>query len=263
VAGTGNEVRLVGVFAHPDDDVYSIGGSMALERDRLDVTLVFCTSGDAGPIWIDGVQREDLGPVREREQAASMTALAVDADVRFLRHPDYHLPEVPFDDLVGQIEAVLREVRPQLVVTFGPDGWSGHHDHARAGEATDAAFGRLRDDVGLGARLLHVGIPVSVVDRFDAELRAAGDPDREARSLLALRGVPDEDVAITVDTRPVHGAKLAGIEAHRTQIGELERLPEELRWIVLDTEWFVQVWPERPAPPAAPATSLPGWVPDA
>jgi LmbE family N-acetylglucosaminyl deacetylase len=252
----GGEIRLVGVFAHPDDDVYSIGGSLALERERLDVTLVFCTSGDAGPIWIDGVERGDLGPVREREQAASMAALDVDADVRFLRHPDYHLPEVPFELLVGQIEEVSREVRPHLVVTFGPDGWSGHHDHARAGEAADAAFGRLRDDMKLGARLLHVGTPMSAVERFDAQLRAAGDPDREARSLLALRGVRDEEVAIAVDTRPVRERKLAGIEAHRTQIGELERVPEALRWIVLDTEWFVQAWPERPAPPTAPATSL-------
>jgi len=259
----GGEIRLVGVFAHPDDDVYSIGGSLALERERLDVTLVFCTSGDAGPIWIDGVDRRDLGPVREREQAASMAALGVDADVRFLHHPDYRLPEVPFEELVGQIEGVLREVRPHLVVTFGRDGWSGHHDHSHAGEAADAAFERIRRDGDVVARLLHVGTPVSVVDRFDAELRAAGDPDREARSLLALRGVPDRDVAIAVDTRPVRATKLAGIEAHRTQIGELERLPEDLRWIVLDTEWCVLVWPERPAPPAAPATSLLGWEPDA
>jgi LmbE family N-acetylglucosaminyl deacetylase len=192
-----------------------------------------------------------------------MAALGIDADVRFLRHPDYHLPEVPFHGLVAQIEAVLREVRPHLVVTFGPDGWSGHHDHARAGEATDAAFERARADGDVAARLLHVGTPRSVADRFDAELRAAGSTDREARSLLALRGVPEEDIAIAVDTRPVKDTKLAGIEAHRTQIGELERVPEALRWIVLDTEWFVQAWPERPASPAAPATSLVGWLSDA
>ena len=256
-------IRLVGVFAHPDDDVYSIGGSLAVERDALDVTLVFCTSGDAGPIWIDGVEPGELGPVREREQAASIAALGVDADVRFLRHPDYHLPEVPLEQLVGQIQEVLRQVRPHVVVTFGPDGWSGHHDHARAGEATDAAFERARAGWDAAARLLHVGTPRSVAERFDAELRAAGNTDREARSLLALQGVPDEDVAIAVDTRPVRDTKLAGIEAHRTQIGELERIPEALRWIVLDTEWFVQAWPERPAKPAAPAASLVGWISDA
>jgi LmbE family N-acetylglucosaminyl deacetylase len=255
MASTRGRNRLVGVFAHPDDDVYSIGGTLILERERLELTLVFCTSGDAGPIWIDGVEREELGSVREREQAASMAALGVEADVRFLRHADYHLPDVPFEELVGQIVEVLREARPDVVVTFGPDGWSGHHDHVRAGEAADEAFARMREDAATGARLLHVGTPASAVERFDAQLREAGDPEREARSLLAIRGVPDGDVAVAVDTRSVWETKLAGIEAHRTQIGELERVPEDLRWIVLDTEWFVQAWPPRDAGDG-PATSL-------
>jgi LmbE family N-acetylglucosaminyl deacetylase len=246
------------VFAHPDDDVYTIGGTLALERDRLDVTLVFCTSGDAGPIWIDGVDRDELGPVREREQADSMATLGVEADVRFLRHPDYHLPDVPLDDLVGEVAAIVTDVRPDVVVTFGPDGLTGHHDHIRAGEATDQAFHGGGADA---ARLLHVAVPGSAVTRFDRQLRASGDPDREARSLLALRGVPDDEVAIAVDTRSVRETKLAGIEAHRTQIGELERVPDELRWIVLDTEWFVQTWPERVA--GSPAGSLLDGVVDA
>jgi LmbE family N-acetylglucosaminyl deacetylase len=240
VAPTGSTIRLVGVFSHPDDDVYTIGGSLALHRGRLDATLVFCTSGDAGPIWVEGLAtRETLGAVREREQAASMAALGVEADVRFLRHPDFHLPDVPFEDLVGEIEAVLRDVRPDVVVTFGPDGWSGHHDHVRAGEAADEAFRRVENE----GRLLHAAIPRSAIERFVEELRELGDPDREARSLLALRGVPDEEIAIAVDTRAVQERKLAGIEAHRTQIGELERVPGALRWIFLDTEWFVQTRP--------------------
>jgi N-acetyl-1-D-myo-inositol-2-amino-2-deoxy-alpha-D-glucopyranoside deacetylase len=255
--------RLLGVFAHPDDDVYTLGGSLALAHDRLEVTLVFCTSGDAGPIWIEGVEPEELGSVREREQAASMAALGVDANVRFLRYPDYHVPEVPSDVLAGEIDAILRETRPHLVVTFGADGLTGHHDHIAVGAATDAAVDRARTDDGIVARLLHVGIPGSAVARLEGQLHEAGDPAKEARSLLALRGVPDEDISIAVDTRPVRGTKLAGIEAHRTQIGELERLPEALRWIVLDTEWFVQAWPERPASRAAPATSLLGWMHDA
>ena len=101
-----------------------------------------------------------------------------------------------------------------------------------------------------------MGTPASAVTRFDEQLRAAGDPDREERSLLAIRGIPDDDVAIAVDTRSVRDAKLAAIEAHRTQIGELQRVPDELRWIVLDTEWFAQAWPERAA--GAPAASILG-----
>jgi LmbE family N-acetylglucosaminyl deacetylase len=252
-------IRLVGVFAHPDDDVYSIGGSLILERDRLDVTLVFCTSGDAGPIWVDGIAtRETLGEVREIEQAASMAALGVDADVHFLRHPDYHLSEVPFDELVGQVEAVLREVRPDVVVTFGPDGMTTHHDHIRAGEAATAAFHRAREgaDDRAFARLLQVALPRSAVDRFYEGLRAHGETSYgEEGTLFNLTGVPDDRIAVTADTRPVLATKLAGVEAHRTQIGELERIPEPLRWIHLETEWFVRAWPPR-APDAPPSPSI-------
>ncbi len=261
MASAGRRIRLVGVFAHPDDDAYTLGGSLALNRDRLDATLVFCTSGDAGPIWVDGIAtRDTLGRVREQEQADSMAALGVEADVRFLRHPDYHLPEVPIDHLVEEIGSLLREVRPHVVVTFGPDGLTGHHDHIRAGEAADAAFQRTRGDVGDGdafARLLHVAIPRSAVGRFTRDLGADGDAsDREARSLLDLRGVPDERIGIAVDTRSVLHSKLAGILAHRTQIGELERIPEPLRWIVLDTEWFVRSWPPGSAEPTPSADLL-------
>lgn len=255
-----DRVRLLGVFAHPDDDVYSIGGSLVLEGDRLDVSLVFCTSGDAGPIWVEGIAtRETLGEVREGEQAASLAALGVEADVRFLRHPDYHLPGVPFDGLVAEIEAVMREVRPHLVVTFGGDGMTGHQDHIRAGEAAEAAFHRVRQGEAHDAtiaRLLQVTLPRSAVDRFYEGLRELGETAYgEEGTLFNLTGVPDEWIAVAVDIRPVSATKLAGIEAHRTQIGELERIPQPLRWIHLDTEWFVQAWPAR-AEKSAPASGI-------
>jgi N-acetyl-1-D-myo-inositol-2-amino-2-deoxy-alpha-D-glucopyranoside deacetylase len=151
---------------------------------------------------------------------------------------------------------VLQEVRPQLVITFGPDGLTAHHDHVRTGEATDEAFRRTRDGTDRPSdRLLHVAVPRSAVVRFDEELASIGDPERVERSLLALQGVPDEGIAVAVDTRPVMATKLAGIEAHRTQIGELERIPERLRWVVLETEWFVQAWPAD-RDPAGPSGDL-------
>lgn len=239
-------VRLVGVFAHPDDDVYTIGGTLALHRDAVRPTLVFCTSGEAGPIYDEALAtRETLAGVREREQAASMAVLGVRADVRFLRHPDYRLPNVPFQTLTSEIEEILAEVRPHVVVTFGSDGMTSHHDHVRAGEATVEAFRRRLDrSVNAWPRLYQCALPRSAVDGFYAGLEALDDDAYGTEgTLFNLVGVADERVAVAVDTRPVLNDKLRAILAHETQRGELERIPEPLRRIHLETEWFVQAWP--------------------
>jgi hypothetical protein len=157
---------------------------------------------------------------------------------------------VPFERLVGEVEAVLREVRPHVVVSFGPDGLTSHHDHVRAGEAAAEAFRRARAAEGEPAdafrRLYQAAYPRSDVDRFYAGVRAGGfDYGQEGR-LFDVTGVPDERIAVRVDTRPVAGRKWAAILGHRTQLDEHRRIPEPLRWIVLDAECFVQAFPPRP-----------------
>lgn len=239
--------RLAAVFAHPDDDVYQLGGSIAIHAERIDVTVVMCTSGDAGPIWVPELAtRATLAEVRESEERAALAAVgAPDADVRFLRHRDWHLPEVPFDRLVAEIEAILREVQPHVVVTFGPDGLTSHHDHVRAGEVATEAFHRARAGTSGTAfrRLYHTALRRSDVDRFYAGIRRLDDAFGPESALFNPVGVADDDVLVRVDTRPVRERKLHGIVAHRTQIGEWQRIPEPLRWIYLDTECFAQVWP--------------------
>jgi LmbE family N-acetylglucosaminyl deacetylase len=251
--------RLAGVFAHPDDDSYVLGGTLLLHPGAVEPTLVFATSGEAGPIADGtGVTRETLGRAREAEQAAFLEAIGYGgAATRFLRHPDYRLPEVPFERLVGEVEAVLREARPQVVVSFGPDGLTSHHDHVRAGEAAAEAFGRARAADGGGPdgafqRLYQAAYPRSDVDRFYAGVRQGGFGYGEEGNLFDLTGVPDDRIAVRVDTRPVAARKWEAILRHRTQLDEHERIPAPLRWIVVDAECFVQAWPERrPGGPVA------------
>jgi LmbE family N-acetylglucosaminyl deacetylase len=241
-------IKLLGVFAHPDDDVYTLGATLLAHRAELETTLVFATSGEAGPITDpEAVSRENLGAVREGEQLAAMQALGVAASTtsRFLRLPDYSLPDVAFDDLVARITDVLLEVRPDVVVTFGPDGMTSHHDHIRVGEATTAAFDRL-PPAEAPTHLFHVALPRADVDRFYAALDEAGYG--EEGDLFNVAGVPDERVAVRFDARPYRATKLEAILAHRTQICEWERIPEPLRWIYLDEEAFVQARPEQTAP---------------
>lgn len=245
-------IRLAAVFAHPDDDVYQLGGSLILHRGELDVTLVFATSGGAGPISGPGLAtRETLAEVRELEQRACLQRIGVNARVEFLRYPDYYLPGVPFGELVGRIESILRDVRPHLVVTFGPEGITSHHDHVRAGEAATEAFHRARPDAADGefARLYRTALRRSRIDAFYRAVEENGwDFGREGE-LFNPTAVPDELVDVVVDTRPVAHQKLAGILEHRTQLSELERIPEPLRGIYIDEEAFVEAWPGRTRAP--------------
>ena len=134
-------VRLVGVFAHPDDDTHGIGGLLALAPE-IPATLVIATSGEAGTIVDDAAAtRETLAEVREREELAALAALG----------------------------------RPDVVITFGPDGITRHPDHVAAGQAASEAFRRARvagagDDGLTFRRLYHHGIPRSRIERvFHAE----------------------------------------------------------------------------------------------
>jgi LmbE family N-acetylglucosaminyl deacetylase len=242
------------VFAHPDDDVYVMGGSLLLRRERADLTLIFATSGEAGPISDPAqVPRARLGRVREAEQRACLETIGyADARVEWLHHPDYYLPEVPFDVLRGEIETVLLRERPHIMITFGPDGLTSHHDHVTVGKAATEAWHRARaaeqpHDDGAFSALLYAALPRSDVDRFYSEVRARGYTYGEEGALFDVTGVPDASIAIRVDTRAVGARKLAGILEHRTQLVEHERVPEPLRWIHLDSESFVQVHPPRGA----------------
>ena len=235
-------IRLLGVFAHPDDDILTMGATLVAHRGELETTLVFATSGEAGPISDpDAVSRAELGAVREREQRLSMEALGVadDVNARFLRLPDYYLPDVPFENLVTRLGEIVAGVQPDVVVTFGADGMTSHHDHIRVGEAAAEAFDRWSGNNH--ASLFQAALPSSTVESLSAQLDDAGHGPEG--SLLNLVGVPDDRLTVRFDARPYKATKKEAILAHRTQIGEWERIPEALRWVLLDEEAFVQARP--------------------
>lgn len=241
-------VRVAGVFAHPDDDTYGVGGSLALHPERdLELTVILATSGDAGRIADPSLAtRETLGRVREAEALAAWAALGLRPDVRFLRHPDGHLQEVPREQLVAEVLAILQDARPHLVVTFGPDGITGHEDHIAIGAAATAAFGAARAAPGGGpfARLLHVALATGDLERLNERLRERGLEALDTTQPFVPRGVPDATIAVRVDCSSVFARKVDALREHRTQ-GEMEDIPFDLWPQVLGTETFVQAWPER------------------
>ncbi len=234
------------MVAHPDDDTYGVGGTVALHAaSGIEVTAIIATSGEAGRIFDPSLAtRETLGRVREAEDRASWDELGVQPTLHFLRHPDGRLANVPREELVAEIVDMLVAALPDVVVTFGPEGVTAHEDHVALGAAAAAAFHVVRAEAGSGfRRLLFVALPQSRIDRFNRWLVEHGMEAMDQTQPFTPRGVPDETIGVVVDCLSVWDRKLEALRRHRTQ-GELEEIPYELWPEILGSEAFVVGWPE-------------------
>jgi LmbE family N-acetylglucosaminyl deacetylase len=237
------------VVAHPDDDTFGVAGTVALhaEDPGFRFILVHATSGEAGMISDPSLAtRETLGVVREEEDRRSWIALGRPPDRHeWLRYPDHGVADVPFDELVDRVAAILRDERPDVVTTFGPDGVTGHPDHITIGEATTAAFHRLRNEGIEGfRRLIRVAIPASSIDAWNERLVAAGREPIDPTQMYQPRGVPDETLGLDVDTSGVAQRVVEALREHKTQAADLEdRFPDEEQLALVSRERGLIAWP--------------------
>ncbi len=241
------------VFAHPDDETFVVGGSLAAAVDAGVRAVTICaTRGEAGEIADPALATaETLGAVREGELRAACAVLGVH-DVRLLGYrvsgmegtPENADPRAlvnaPDLEVVERIAAHFRELRPDVVVTFEPGGVYGHPDHKKISRCATAAF----DLVG-GARLFYAGPSRSWFASFLADLAAAGQdgfPFEGAESF----GVADEDITTTVEVGAQLARKKRALAAHRTQINPwLASLTDEWLERILSRETFGLVRGER------------------
>ncbi len=238
------------VVAHPDDDIFGVAGSVALHATDAGFrfVLVHATSGEAGPIADPALATpETLGRVREEEDRRSWIVLGREPDRHeWLRYPDHGLADTSFEELVDRIAAILRDERPDVVTTFGPDGITGHPDHVTVGAATTEAFHRLRrEGAGGFRRLLQVAIPQSMLDVWNERLVAAGREPMDPTQLYQPRGVPDDAIGIDVDTSTVAARVVEALREHRTQAGDLDGMSEEEQLEAMSGERGVIAWPPR------------------
>ena len=144
-----NAPALLVILAHPDDESFAMGGTLAkYAAQGVQVTLVCATRGEAG---IAGLTQDEIAKIRTQELQAAAAALGL-AGVRFLGYLDGQLAVADPAVAVGQLVDILGDVRPQAVITFGPDGISGHPDHLAIHRLTTTAF----DQAGLPARLYYL-----------------------------------------------------------------------------------------------------------
>ena len=140
-----------------------------------------------------------------------------------LDYRDGNLEQADAETLIAQILAVAREVEPQVMLSFGPDGLSGHPDHIAIGQGAAEAF---RRDEKIAARYT-VAVPRSVAEQLN---------------MRQVHPVADADIALRVDVSSVWETKLAAIHCHATQLSAspMLRAPIERQRLFFGTEWFVR-----------------------
>ncbi len=151
---TQNEgLTLLSVLAHPDDETFGMGGTLALYAQRgVSVHLICATRGEAGevaPHFLEGYQ--SIGELREDELRCAAGKLGL-AGVHFLDYRDSGMPgspdnqhpqalaAAPIDEVAAKVTGYIRKLRPQVVLTFDPIGGYRHPDHIAIHEATVKAF---------------------------------------------------------------------------------------------------------------------------
>ncbi|WP_253905863.1 PIG-L family deacetylase [Arthrobacter sp. H5] len=254
-ASSGSSLMLV--VAHPDDDAYGLAGTVALHAGETGFRfiLVHATDGAAGGIPPGfPATRETLGAIRREECRSAWRALGREPDRHeWLDYDDGRVADVPFEELVARLTAVMEEECPDVVATFGPDGITGHPDHIAVGRAADEAFHRLRTAGTKGFhRLVHGALKESTFERWNKARRAQGLAPWDPTQVYQLRGVPDELIGVEVDASPVADRIVAGLQEHRSQrrvIYDLDRTAEQWQRSV-GREYLVIGWP--PSPPGSP-----------
>ena len=157
--GPGSARRLLGVFAHPDDEVFCAGGTMARAAEAgAEVMIVSATRGERGQIRDPAAAtRRTLGAARESELRAAAAELGVQR-VQLLDYPDGALRHHR-SSLGAEIAGLMRRFDPDVVITFGPDGGYGHPDHVAISELTSQAFRVQVRGHDQGQRLYHAVFP--------------------------------------------------------------------------------------------------------
>ncbi|PRY01952.1 N-acetyl-1-D-myo-inositol-2-amino-2-deoxy-alpha-D-glucopyranoside deacetylase [Allonocardiopsis opalescens] len=269
--------RLLLVHAHPDDESIWTGATMArYAAEGAQVTLVTCTRGEEGEILspelahLAADRTDDLGRHRSVELAFACAALDV-PDHELLggagRWRDSGMMDAPSNDdprcfwradidtAAEQLVALIRDRRPQVVVTYDDNGFYGHPDHIQAHRVAWRAFEKSADpDFGTGdpwqpAKFYATAMPESVLRRELMRLRAESGPFEVVDSIADLPfGVPDDQVTTRIDAGEYLPAKIEAMQAHATQIsvhGTAFALTNNIALPLMGVEYFTLIAGER------------------
>ncbi|HEY5882192.1 MAG TPA: PIG-L family deacetylase [Nakamurella sp.] len=256
---TPNEVTelgtILGIWAHPDDEAYLSGGLMAIARDNgTRVVCVTATRGELGTADPVTWPPDRLATTRTAELAGCLGILGVD-EHHWLDFPDGGCADADTATAVERLSGIMDLVQPDTVLTFGPDGFTGHPDHRAVAGWAAAAVDRAGR---AGIRLLQAAAAQRRQERW-ARLNEQLGVFEPGYPML----VPDDRLAVGLDLAPgIVTRKVKALVAQQTQTaGLIEALGVQTYTAWVGDECFVDRpagWPGRSVPGQVPVDGVPG-----
>jgi len=211
------------IFAHPDDESSSVAGTTAKYTQRgISVDLICATRGENGT-RLDVPPDVDTATAREAglRIAAGITGIR---DIYFLGYVDGDLEKADTSEVAVRITNIMRKVQPEVIITFGPDGISGHPDHKAISKATTVAFDMLTESGGGPRKLYYVTIPESAINGIGSE---------DVGGVITR---PDDEITTTINISGQLDTKIRALEAHSSQqdarwLAEMFRQAGESSWV--------------------------------
>jgi LmbE family N-acetylglucosaminyl deacetylase len=242
------------VFAHPDDEGMSSGAVMKARAEGHRVVLVTATRGEVGEIYNmdEASSRPRLGEIRTQELEAAARVIGINRG-EFLDYRDSGMVgtadnedprsfnKAPIDEAAGKLIAILREERPEVVVTFGEDGMYGHPDHVKIHHVTNAALDQMlrTSERWTPRKLYYTAIPRSLMQAFmqqmQEDMRMDQNPD------MRVEGTPDELVTTRLDVSAFIDRKRQAFAAHVSQNDPnswFAKIPDEVYEVAFGTEYY-------------------------
>lgn len=227
---------LLAVFAHPDDEAFTVSGLMThYARQGVRVVVACATRGEAGKITVPDMTVEDLGCQREQELRQACQLMGIEEPIFLGFHDSGRYERTRHDDPLAllnltpleielKVREVIAQVQPQVVITFDPHGSYGHIDHLQIHRATTAAFwstGHL--PYGGPQRLFFTALTNEGAESV-GHLQQDLDP--------LIYGVSPSTLAFELDISPYVEIKKAALAAHGSQMGSqsaMSQLTEQKR----------------------------------
>lgn len=208
---------ILGVWAHPDDESWCAAGIMAAAvSNNQRVVCVTATPGDAG-VTSDETRwpTARLGEIRQRELEASLEIIGVTEHI-WLDYPDGQLQSADSTKAVAQLLAIIQDVQPDTILTFGPDGLTGHPDHIAIYDWTKQALKQS----GLPVELYSV---IELTEVYESAVTKACDERFNIYfNIDTPRTVPTSDADLLFELEPeLQETKLRSLNAHQCQMDRM------------------------------------------